>query len=83
MKRVASEIDFDRLLVETDAPFLAPSPHRGRRNEPAYVRLVAEEVAQQREWDLESVAQQTSRNARMLFTRLSGSEQDKQEPEPG
>ena len=67
---VARQVAFDRLLVETDAPFLAPSPHRGRRNEPAYVRITAQEVANLRERDLEDIARQTSENARRLFRRL-------------
>jgi TatD DNase family protein len=67
---VARQVAFDRLLVETDAPFLAPSPHRGRRNEPAFVRITAQQVANLRERDLEDVARQTSENARRLFRRL-------------
>jgi TatD DNase family protein len=67
---VARRIDFERLLVETDAPFLTPSPHQGRRNEPAYVRLVAQEVAQLRGCDLDSVARRTTENAQTLFQRL-------------
>ena len=57
----------DRLLVETDCPFLAPVPKRGKRNEPAYVRYVAERVAQLREVSLETLAEGTTRNARALF----------------
>ncbi|HKI94341.1 MAG TPA: TatD family hydrolase [Gemmatimonadales bacterium] len=57
----------DRLLVETDAPYLAPVPHRGRRNEPAFVRDVAERVAQLRDTDLPSVAELTSHNAARCF----------------
>ncbi len=57
----------DRLLVETDAPFLAPVPHRGKRNEPAHVRLVAEAVAAVRGVSLEAVAGVTSANARRFF----------------
>jgi TatD DNase family protein len=70
LKKVVRQVGFDRLLIETDAPFLAPSPHRGQRNEPAYVCLVAEEVARQRECDVISVAQRTSDNALTLFHRL-------------
>ncbi len=70
MQNVARHIDFKHLLVETDAPFLAPVPHRGRRNEPAYTRIVAQEVARIRECDLASVAHRTSENARALFQRL-------------
>ena len=57
----------DRLLVETDAPYLAPVPHRGRRNEPAHVRVVAEAVAAVRGETLAAVAEATTANARRLF----------------
>jgi TatD DNase family protein len=62
----------DRLLVETDAPYLAPVPHRGKRNEPAYVREVADAVARSRGETLEWIGQRTTLNAERLFgTRLS------------
>ena len=57
----------DRLLVETDAPFLAPIPFRGKRNEPAHVRLVAEKVAEVRGQPFDRVAELTTANARRLF----------------
>jgi TatD DNase family protein len=57
----------DRLMVETDAPYLAPVPHRGRRNEPAFVRRVAEDLAAIREEDLEDVMGYTSANAARFF----------------
>jgi TatD DNase family protein len=57
----------DRLLIETDCPFLAPVPQRGKRNEPAYVRYVAEAIAALREVPLEKLAHQTTRNACELF----------------
>jgi len=57
----------DRLLVETDSPFLAPVPHRGRRNEPAHVRLVAEKVAELWGAAPEEVGRATSENAARLF----------------
>jgi TatD DNase family protein len=57
----------DRLLIETDAPYLAPVPHRGRRNEPAHVRLVAEAVARVRGVPLEAIAEHTSANSRRIF----------------
>jgi TatD DNase family protein len=60
-------IPADRLLVETDAPYLAPVPHRGRRNEPAWVRVVAEAVAAVRGADLTTIASATTANARRLF----------------
>jgi len=57
----------DRLLVETDCPFLAPTPKRGKRNEPAYVRHVAEQIATLRQVSLETLASQTTQNACDLF----------------
>ncbi len=57
----------DRLLIETDCPFLAPVPKRGKRNEPAYVRYVAEFVAHLRNVSLETLAAQTTKNACQLF----------------
>jgi TatD DNase family protein len=57
----------DRLLIETDAPYLAPVPHRGRRNEPAHVRVVAEAVAAIRGEPFATVAAGTTANARSLF----------------
>ncbi|MCL5677428.1 MAG: TatD family hydrolase, partial [Firmicutes bacterium] len=57
----------DRLLVETDSPYLAPVPYRGRRNEPAHVRLVAEAVASLRGVSLEQLAAATTANAKRLF----------------
>ncbi|WP_405098212.1 TatD family hydrolase [Oceanobacillus sp. FSL H7-0719] len=72
-KEVAKEVPLDRLLIETDAPYLAPHPNRGKRNEPAYVRLVAEKIAELRETSLEEIAQQTTENALRLF-RISSKE---------
>jgi TatD DNase family protein len=57
----------DRLLIETDSPYLAPVPHRGKRNEPAYVVRVAEAVAQLRDEAVDEVARYTSANARAFF----------------
>jgi len=57
----------ERLLVETDSPYLAPVPHRGRRNEPAFVRAVAEALAATRGESLEQVTTMTSTNARRVF----------------
>lgn len=67
IKEVAKMIPLDRLLIETDAPFLAPHPYRGKRNEPAYVKLVAEEIARLREMDFEELAQITTKNACNFF----------------
>lgn len=68
LKEVAREIPLDRLLVETDAPYLAPVPHRGRQNEPAYVRHVAEEIARLRGISFEEMAAVTTRNFFSLFS---------------
>jgi len=57
----------DRLLVETDAPYLAPVPHRGKRNEPAFVPAVAEALGQALGASLADIAQRTTDNARRVF----------------
>jgi len=64
----AQMVPEERLLVETDCPFLAPVPKRGKRNEPSYVRYVAETVAQLRETSLETLSETTTKNARELFS---------------
>ena len=66
-KEVAMEIPLDRLLIETDCPYLAPHPYRGKRNEPAFVKLVAEQIAELRGISFEEVAQATTANAKKLF----------------
>ena len=58
---------FERILLETDSPYLTPVPYRGQRNEPAYVKLVAEKLAEMFSVPLEKIAQTTSANARRLF----------------
>lgn len=67
LKEVARQVPLDRLLVETDAPYLAPVPHRGKMNRPAWVRYVAEELAGLRATTLEEIADATSRNFFRLF----------------
>ena len=67
-KEVARFVPLDRLLVETDSPYLTPQPFRGKRNEPAYVRLVAEEIAKLRNIPLEELAEATTRNVQELFS---------------
>lgn len=67
LDKVVRAIDLDHLVLETDAPYLAPAPHRGKRNESAYVRLVAEYLADLKGLPLEMVAQRTTRNAYALF----------------
>lgn len=67
IKEVARAIPLDRLLVETDSPYLAPVPHRGKRNEPAYVRHVAEEIARLRGMEYSELVNATTRNFFALF----------------
>ncbi len=64
---IVRALPLDRLLVETDCPFLTPHPYRGKRNEPAYVRLVAERIAEIKGIPFDEVAQATTANAQRLF----------------
>lgn len=66
-KDIAVHVPIDKLLVETDAPYLTPHPYRGKRNEPAYVKLVAEKIAELRGMTYEDLAAQTTKNAETLF----------------
>ncbi|MCM3715777.1 TatD family hydrolase [Halalkalibacter oceani] len=66
-KEVAQAVPLDRLLIETDCPYLAPHPNRGKRNEPAYVKLVAEQIASLREMSYEQLSAVTRENAKKLF----------------
>lgn len=66
-KEVATEIELEYLLIETDAPYLTPHPYRGKRNEPAHVVLVAEEIARLKELPVEEVARATTENALKFF----------------
>lgn len=66
-KEVATEIALEHLMIETDAPYLAPHPHRGKRNEPAFVPLVAEEIARLKGLTIEEIAQATTANAKKFF----------------
>ncbi len=67
-QRIVAALPLENLLLETDAPFLAPHPHRGQRNEPAFVALVAGKIAELKAIPLEKVASQTSVNAANLFS---------------
>ena len=65
--RTIERMPMERLLIETDAPWLTPLPHRGKRNEPAYVELVGKKIAELRETALEDVEQKTTENAEQVF----------------
>lgn len=67
LRQVATLVPLDRLLVETDSPYLTPEPLRGRRNEPAYVRYVVEKLAEIRSMDVEELAARTAENGAKLF----------------
>jgi len=70
LRAIAAELPADRILVETDAPYLAPSPFRGKRNEPAYVGEVAKVLAEARGVPFEEIAQQTTDNFFALFRKV-------------
>ena len=67
IKEVAKRVPLDRLLIETDSPYLAPVPYRGKLNQPAYVKHVAEEIAKLRGISLEEVGRRTTENFARLF----------------
>ena len=69
IRQVAEFAPLERILVETDAPYLAPVPHRGRSNEPAFVRNTAEKLAELRGLDFKTLAEQTSANFGRLFSK--------------
>ncbi len=67
LRSIAAKVPIDRILIETDAPFLAPHPRRGKRNEPAFVKYTAERIAKLHNMDLPDFARQTTANAVKLF----------------
>jgi TatD DNase family protein len=67
LDKVLPEIDLTHLVLETDSPYLAPVPHRGKRNEPAYIPLVAKRIAEIKNCSIEDVQLNTTRNALKLF----------------
>lgn len=71
LREVAAFVPMDRMLIETDSPYLAPVPHRGRTNNPSYVPHVARQIAELRGMTVDSVAEATSRNFRRLFDRAA------------
>ena len=74
LREVAAYVPLDRLLIETDSPYLAPVPHRGKTNTPAWVPLVAAQIADIKKMPLERVAQATSANVDSLFPRILSSQ---------
>jgi len=75
-KEVAKYVPLESLLIETDCPYLAPEPFRGKRNEPKYIKYTAEEIAKIKEVDLEEIAYSTSINAKKLFNIKIGDVND-------
>ncbi len=67
LKEVAAQMPLENIVLETDAPFLAPTPHRGEENQPAYVKFIAQEIAQLRGISIEEVARVTTQNVRGIF----------------
>lgn len=85
LAEVVREMALEDILLETDCPYLTPAPHRGKRNEPAYVRFVCEKVAELKGMSPEEVADATTRNAERLFGlmsngRVASEQQEKTEP---
>ncbi|MCK5554645.1 MAG: TatD family hydrolase, partial [Alphaproteobacteria bacterium] len=76
LREVVKYVPLDRILVETDAPYLAPLPHRGKRNEPAFVVHTAQMVAELKGVSPEEVAKQTTKNFFKLFTKIKPSGDD-------
>jgi TatD DNase family protein len=74
LREVAAYVPLDRLLIETDSPYLAPVPHRGKTNTPALVPFVAAQIAATKGVPLDQVAQVTAANVDALFTRIAGAQ---------
>src|SRR4030067_162591 len=64
---IVKAVPLNRILIETDAPFLSPAPHRGKRNEPAYVKHVAEKIAEVKGISLDELGRAVMRNAARVF----------------
>ena len=71
LRAIVRETPRERIVLETDAPYLAPHPYRGKRNEPAYIPLIAQQVAALWEMPLDVLAELTERNVRQLFPRIT------------
>jgi TatD DNase family protein len=72
LRAIAADVPLDQLLVETDAPYLAPEPHRGKRNEPAYTRLTAAVLADVKGLPLEALAAAMELNCCRIFSKIEG-----------
>ena len=72
LREVARFVPLDRMLIETDSPYLAPVPYRGKTNNPSYVPLVAQQISEIRQLPLEAIAEATSRNFEQLFGAVPG-----------
>ncbi|CDS55196.1 Putative deoxyribonuclease YcfH [Polaromonas sp. CG9_12] len=71
IREVARFVPLDRLLIETDSPYLAPMPYRGKTNSPSYVPFVAKQLAEIKQESLETIAKATSQNFERLFTGIN------------
>ena len=67
LDKTLKELPLEQLLLETDSPYLAPTPHRGQRNESSYIPLMAQKLAEIYEVNIEEVARTTTQNAKILF----------------
>ena len=72
LRRIIRDLPRDRLLLETDSPYLPPQPHRGQRNEPSYLTFIAEELGRLMQREIDEVAADTSKNATGLFGWQNG-----------
>ncbi len=69
MDKVVEQVDLKHLVLETDAPYLAPTPHRGKRNVPVYLKLVAQKISEIKKCSLQEVADVTTANSKIIFKR--------------
>ncbi|HLD28448.1 MAG TPA: TatD family hydrolase, partial [Patescibacteria group bacterium] len=67
LQEIVKQLPLDRILIETDAPFISPEPYRGRRNEPLYVKYVARKIAELKNISYEEVTEATTANAKTIF----------------
>ncbi|QSE97173.1 TatD family hydrolase [Fulvivirga lutea] len=67
MDKVLPDVDIDKIVLETDSPYLAPTPNRGKRNEPSFIELVATKISEYKKMELDEVKEVTTMNAKQLF----------------